>query len=570
MAVVALGVGFTACNNDEIDVPNVDGQEGNTHVSVTLKMTTAGTRLAGDAEDFDENYIGKWGGDDTIESVTVYLVDGTSVNRYHYTIESGAYVVDDSNPMQVIIKPASTVAAIKTTAGQKTVYVVINETSSVKDWLNKTPVHEFEQAYQNIPLSLGNSGTSTSVSTSASKVAALVGNKDAIVMTNLAPQTITVVEGVSDTETITDATKNRASLTVQRAVARAMVTIGASTYTVPHPNPNESSPLGVLSDITWVVAQGENSLYVQQQLATPIQDWNGVTWDNYKTPNWAWVPDAITDFYAQGTTPATQNYDYSGLFENRTNKNGGTDVPTWAAYQATVGQVIDHGGVNRWLAGKFVLPTTHEYATAPQNAGSYDGGYRKGNTTYVLIRATFVPSAAAFADGGTYTKGDNFYVSAENGKFYKTAQAAYDDTNSAKMTKYENGKVLYYAWLNPDRIPSWYNSPTLRNNIYHIHITGFKNLGTNWNPLYPEDPDNPVMIPDPNNPGGPQIPSNPDPRPTPENVTDPDNPDTPITPEEPENPIDPTDPLTTPETWMSVDVTILPWKVHSYQVDLGI
>jgi hypothetical protein len=41
-------------------------------------------------------------------------------------------------------------------------------------------------------------------------------------------------------------------------------------------------------------------------------------------------------------------------------------------------------------------------------------------------------------------------------------------------------------------------------------------------------------------------------------------------PTEPVNPIDPTDPLTTPETWMSVDVTILPWQVHSYGVDLGI
>ena len=54
---------------------------------------------------------------------------------------------------------------------------------------------------------------------------------------------------------------------------------------------------------------------------------------------------------------------------------------------------------------------------------------------------------------------------------------------------------------------------------------------------------------------------NPDPKPGKENPTD---------PEEPTNPIDPTDPLTTPETWMSVDVTVLPWLVHSYEVDLGI
>ena len=31
-----------------------------------------------------------------------------------------------------------------------------------------------------------------------------------------------------------------------------------------------------------------------------------------------------------------------------------------------------------------------------------------------------------------------------------------------------------------------------------------------------------------------------------------------------------TDPLTTSETWMSVDVKVLPWKLHSYSVSPGI
>jgi len=103
--------------------------------------------------------------------------------------------------------------------------------------------------------------------------------------------------------------------------------------------------------------------------------------------------------------------------------------------------------------------------------------------------------------------------------------------------------------VNPDNVPDWYNSPVLRNNIYHIHITGFKTIGTNWNPLFPEDPDNP---------GSPEEGGNPDPKPNVPGV------------DEPENPVDPEDPLTTPETWMSVDVTVLPWLIHSYDVDLGI
>ncbi len=127
------------------------------------------------------------------------------------------------------------------------------------------------------------------------------------------------------------------------------------------------------------------------------------------------------------------------------------------------------------------------------------------------------------------------------------------------VARYVKGKVLYYAWVNPDNIPTWYNSPVVRNNVYHIHITGFKNLGTNWNPLFPEDPNNPKGEPvDPSNPNGPKKPLNPDPKPSVPGV------------DEPENPVDPTDPLTTPETWMSVDVTVLPWQLHSYSIDLGI
>ena len=131
---------------------------------------------------------------------------------------------------------------------------------------------------------------------------------------------------------------------------------------------------------------------------------------------------------------------------------------------------------------------------------------------------------------------------------------------------------MYYAWLNPDEKPDWYNSPVLRNNIYHIHITGFKNLGTNWNPLFPEDPtrelEDPTKPYDPvENPYKPK--ENPDPKPTPD-PNGPQDPTDPETPEEPKTPIDPEDPLTTPITYMSVDVTVLQWLVHSYNVDLGI
>lgn len=552
MAVVALGVGLTACNNDEIDGPQ-DGQKGNTHVSVTLKMSSK-LRSAGTGLPDEYNPVGTWAGKDKFDKIKIYLVDGSSVTSSEFTVGTDYEVVPQTDGSYYLRPLAS--AAMRTTAGQKTVYVVVNETPAVRDWLNKTPVHEFEQAYKNLPLLLTNSGTSTTaVETSASKLAKKNTQDESIVMTTTEPDVLTVVDGVSEEETINEALKeNRASVTVERAVARVMVTIKevpTGGYAIPDPNTNGATNLGILSGITWVVAQGENSLYVQHKKNNP--------WE-WATPNWDWVP-TTSEFYAQGTdgsATGNQKYDYSGLFEERNNSFGGTTVPTYEDYAANKGEEPIELET-RWLAGKFVLPTTHLYAAPPAVGANYDGGYKKGNTAYVLIRAKFTPEDAAFADDATAKATDGTFYVGKDGKFY-TSETNAKDAGNSEVAKYVEGKVLYYAWLNPDRIQNnWYNSPVLRNNIYHIHINGFRNLGTNWNPLYPEDPDNPVMIPDPNNPGG-LIPSNPDPRPVPE---DPEV-------KEPENPIDPEDPLTTPETWMSVDVSILPWKVHSYEVSLGI
>lgn len=559
MGIVALGVGFTACNNE--DVPDgPDTQKGNTHVSVALKLSSnngAGTRALPN----DYNDVGKWAGNDVVTNITVYLSDLSTVVDYNFEVGTDkAYVQEGS-----ILRP-TTAAAITTTAGIKEVYVLVNPSSEALGVLASKlgSAGEFKAAYENV-VALANSGTSTPVSTSASKIAGVNGDgNDEIMMTTVEPQTINVAPNVTQKQTIDEAA-NRVSLEVERAVARVMVTKSRANneadYTIP--SADGGTEIGAVSNITWVLAQGENSLYVQRKV-----DW--------ATPNYEWVPETQATFEAE----AGDIYDYSGLFElyQAEPNYGGTAVPPLTTYTAlnTAGNNqndvlaslnLDLNAVN----GKFILPNTHEYGEKEASS------YKKGNTAYVLVRAKFVPNA--WGDTGEPKDDGTFYLG-KNGKFYTTAQAAYDDTKSTVITKYEGGKVLYYAWVNPDEIPAWYNSPVLRNNIYHIHITGFKTLGTNWNPLFPEDPTRKVDTDDPNyNPDDPETwtykpKENPDPKPVPEIITvpDPENPDEKIEipTEEPENPIDPTDPLTTPETWMSVDVTILPWLVHSYQVDLGI
>lgn len=75
----------------------------------------------------------------------------------------------------------------------------------------------------------------------------------------------------------------------------------------------------------------------------------------------------------------------------------------------------------------------------------------------------------------------------------------YTATNTDKVVNYDvlirrraNGEVkdgrllmVYYAWVNPNtnNRATWYSSPVLRNNIYHMHITGFRRMGLSGIPF---------------------------------------------------------------------------------------
>ena len=87
-------------------------------------------------------------------------------------------------------------------------------------------------------------------------------------------------------------------------------------------------------------------------------------------------------------------------------------------------------------------------------------------------------------------------------------------------TEYKNGEMYYYIWLNPnvaynDTTKKISMSPTVRNQVYHAHITGFGEMG----------------------------------------VSDKDK-------------INPGEELETKKTHLSVQLRVLPWTIHSYTVNL--
>ena len=269
IATIALGLGFVACNDSEVVSQGDNDSNANTHVSVTLSLH-AKTRALPD----DYNNIGKWGGKDKIETIAVYLVDGSSVTAKVFNVGPGLDYEFTQSTGQLV--PKKEEAAIRTTAGEKKVYVLINGKPEVVSHLNKTPVAEFEDAYQKNALELDNDYSTATPETSASKIAVKNGvDNETIVMTNVNPATLTVLPNITAAETIAATPKNRVSLEVERAVARVMVTKEKETYIIPDPNTDGATNLGTISDITWVVAQGENKLYVQRKSNwnTPSFDW---------------------------------------------------------------------------------------------------------------------------------------------------------------------------------------------------------------------------------------------------------------------------------------------------------
>ena len=525
LGLLTIGlVALTSCKKDQKE-PHQN--EGTTYVNVAISIPTAtGLRdvTPGKGDEGEYNPKGKWNGKDAIEDITVYVVDKNSVSWDGYTKDDFEIVNASQNPdpdnKAITIKPKK---AILTTPGNKKVYVVINAPQEIKDYLKKAIPNEFEKAYE----------TAVSVIAAKNATKSDASGNDVILMTNATePAEQTIEDGVTS-EQAKNGTKNQIKVQVQRAVARVILTTTMSEYEIVR---TDGVKLGKIKNITYAVAQGEKSFYLTQKRFT-----SGVV----TTPGYRFVPktDNPGVLLAKDYTDMGEYYDYSDLVE--TAKPG-------QARKALVADNLNDAlaiGEKSLQSSAFIFENTHKYGK--YDVFNYKGGYRRANTAYVLVRATFVPENDAFADKDQfdepYKEGETFYVG-ENGALYRSVAGVTDDKKSGvlgqKYSEYKDGKVLYYAIINPDNTEKPLNAPVYRNSIYHISVTGFKKIGMNWNPLFPEDPN----TTDPK--------KNPDPKPN--------------TPNEPVPPIKPEDNLSPKETYMSVDVSVIPWNVHSYGIELTV
>jgi hypothetical protein len=468
-------VSFGACSSDS-DNDKAGKGKGTTYLSIVIGFPKEGQGelRAGNS---DYNPAGTFFGRTWLNTIDLYILsaDGsTLLGSQRYSATDIVYTLDAQG--NAIVEPKD---PFLTNSGDKIVYVIIN---SPQPLLAAAPT-----ATDYLSIAGG--------SPTLADLASVQGGLDLVMMTGQSG-----VTGIAGGVTADDvkAGKNRVKINATRIASRAIVTTTAPANVVD----KNGILLGTISAITYSVAQGGNAVYYTPDTLT------------YKTWGYDYLPGA--DYAAT----ALQYYDYNDLLNT-------TDVvPANPSTPSDPRAFLN-------LNGKFLLENTHKYGT--------DGGnYRKGNTAYVLVRGTFVPDPTAIIDGGTLTSG-TFYVGETDGKIYSSIAAAQNPggggANPQDVKTYQNGKVLYYVWLNPDVITHPLNSPVIRNNIYHININSFKTIGFNWNPLVPTGA------------------TNPDPKPTIGGI-------------EPNSPILPVDPLSLDETYMSVDITVLSWSVHSFGVDL--
>lgn len=480
-------MGMFACKKES---PKKDPIEsGTTYMSVSITLPQ---ELRADKEDDKHNPAGEWEGRDKIKNMDIYLVANGKVEVKAITEETPkAGEVYNTTPFS-------------TTGGMKKVYVVVNNRGAVKKALDNAAAigaEAFDKAYRDAYDVI----SETPKSGVNEEYASVEGEQDIIIMTGT-PKEVMIKDGVTKDQ----ADQNKVSVSVRRLASRVLVTKGQALeheVKIIATSGAETKELGVLKDLEWTVAQYDKKSYLHSF-------GDKISAIEVKSPAFEFKPDSRDNYESQ----AKGHYDYS-LLANRSELLVKSDL--------TTKEMVD--------AMKYITETTHEYASYPTLSG-----YVRGNTTYVMVVGKFEPNREVFAKD-EYDKEKNdgtIYLGTKTGLFYRDEVAAKaanqvnpGTTGKDGIIKFTEGKMFYFAWINPDTLlpTTWNSSPVIRNNIYNVNVTGFSKYGFSGNPYNPgvdnEDPD-------------------------------PDDP----TP-------DPKDPIYDKETYMTTEITVIKWGTHSYNIN---
>ena len=487
LASAALLLGLASCKSDRQDAALQNGQ-CDTYVGVSVRFPAPETRdLPG-----DYNEKGEWQGRDVIKKIKVYVA---TTSNGATTISSDQFTEANFGGINNGILAPN--LAVEAKSGDKVkIYVVINDVNSkvtsILDQKANTPAtfdEEFKKAVATVA--------------AIADVAKYDAEKDIVLMTNeKAPEDTTIAPNISKEDAI-GGKANRVEVRVSRVASRAIVTVDDEAVKTIKVERSFTDAEGATTKSTTATVTVKDIMY---QVTGSALQFNVLE----ARKNWK-VAAPVYDFAPTSST-------WADLVTEGANKMLFTDAGNYQKALVKADNSLDNvkAALGAETFSKFVLPVTHAA-----------GKYMKGNTTMFEIKATFTVDKI---DGvaPTSTDAQTVYLGLSDGKFYSTKEKAEAmDVNATSTSEkkqsakeYKNGEMYYYIWLNPnvdynDLTKTISESPTVRNQVYHAHITGFGEMG----------------------------------------VADKDE-------------IDPDTPLETKKTHLSVQLRVLPWTIHSYTVNL--
>lgn len=489
LASAALLLGLASCKSDRQEAALQNG-ECDTYVGVSVRFPAPETRALPD----DHNKLdGEWQGRDVIKKIKVYVATTSGTTT---TISSEQFTETAFNGINNGILAPN--LAVEAKSGDKVkIYVVINDMAGKVTTILDGKTGDgaaFDAEFQK----------AVAMVAAIADVAKYDAEKDIVLMTNeTAPQDMTIAPNISKEDAI-GGKANRVEVRVSRVASRAIVTVDDEAVKTIKVERSLTDAEGNTKKSTTATVTVKDIMYqvtgsaLQFNVLEDRTDWK--------------VAAPVYDF-------APISKDWTALATEAKDKMIFSDADGYKA--ALVKENNELANVKAALGeetfSKFVLPVTHA-----------KGNYKKGNTTMFEIKATFTVDKI---DGvaPTSTDAQTVYLGLSDGKFYSTMEKAeamdaaltgtdYEKKQSAK--EYTNGEMYYYIWLNPDvdysdKTKTISESPTVRNQVYHAHITGFGEMG----------------------------------------VADKDE-------------INPDEELETKKTHLSVQLRVLPWTIHSYTVNL--
>ena len=435
MVLVLSTLTFFSCSKeDAVDEPSGGKEVTETYAAVSISFPQ--TMQLRSADPLAANTL-----ESTVTTIGVYVVDDLSGFMHKGHFSSSQFTKDPLDEKYRLT------AAVKTTTGAKTIYVVLNPATTLHNSINAGLLGDS-------PIN----GTAEPDFVSASD----------LIMSSVA--------GVSATLTVqteTAALGTPLGITVQRNTAKVAVKKKNAVIDVVGGSVNDLKfALLVEAKKSYLIQQGGN-LYTSVQ--TPGQNISPIT--------------TINDYFTKVATPTN----WKNINENAIANNS--------------------------LTGFYTLENVNTTKVV-------------GNTTAAIIKAQFTPTSNTVVVGyaadqtrtlGSITPGQSFYVKKSDYTFW--SEQGYADALANGFTaahfskKYDNGTSYYRIWVQDGNN----NIGVLRNNYYVLNVNKITGPGLPYVPgVDPDDPSNP---------------------------------------EDPDKPID-------EDTYISVEVTVLPWDVQTTDHDL--